>query len=54
VPYCNGGKPCDACIDKYLTKQAENIMHNQFESDPMIVREIGSKMVEALGKRQVG
>jgi hypothetical protein len=45
-PRCNGGKPCQACKDRYVQRALEKIMHSGHDSDPIMLRNIAA---DALG-----
>lgn len=51
-PSCNGGDPCDACIDIYVIAQAEKIMHNDLYGDPMLVKRLAGNIVEVMRQRK--
>lgn len=47
-PSCNGGKPCRACKDKYVTARLTKILHAGHDVDPIYLRNQAADALEVI------
>lgn len=44
---------CDACVDKYVTRQLDRILHADLYSDPIVMRNCAANALEVIQTRGV-